>query len=78
MRNHEQLRHSSTLPTRGESMAWHKEWVRVGDNELPLVRQVEVAKHAPSLDAYQSVWACSLCVDFNAHGDVMENHLADV
>ena len=73
---HEQLRHS----TSGDKVfkGLHQEWIRVSDDELHLVRQAEEARPAPSLNAVDGVWACSLCVDFNACGDVMKRHLADM
>ncbi|KAI0730866.1 hypothetical protein C8Q76DRAFT_792993 [Earliella scabrosa] len=54
----------------------HREWTRVSDNELPLVQRVEAAKHVLSFDAHPSaLWACSLCINFNARGYVMKKHL---
>ncbi|KAI0730875.1 hypothetical protein C8Q76DRAFT_793002 [Earliella scabrosa] len=55
----------------------HQEWIRVSDDELLLVHQAEEARPAPSLNTVDGVWACSLCVDFNAYGDVMKR-LADM
>ncbi len=53
----------------------HDDWVPVAEGELRLISRAEVITHTHSLDIPGSVWACSLCTDFDATGRDMKVHL---
>ena len=55
----------------------HDRWQAVSVEDLEVVKKLEATEHAdiPSLSTFGSVWACSLCVDWNGRAQAVKAHL---
>ena len=47
----------------------HDKWERVPDEDIPAVKNIEAREHILRLSTPGSVWACSLCVNWDASGE---------
>ncbi|KAI0794298.1 hypothetical protein C8Q74DRAFT_1365780 [Fomes fomentarius] len=71
------LHHAMTVLDAGsDPLKHHDEWTPVAERELPLIYRAERITHTLSLDIPGSVWACSLCTDFDGTGGEMKVHLS--
>ena len=54
----------------------HNRWQAVSAEDLEVVKKVATAcAGTPSLSTVGSIWACSLCVDWNGRAQAIKAHL---
>ncbi|RDX50896.1 hypothetical protein OH76DRAFT_1481957 [Lentinus brumalis] len=60
-----------------KSLIEHDQWESVGSNDMQTIKKLEEKEHVrfPSLWSPGSVWACSLCVDWDGEGHDVVSHL---
>lgn len=56
----------------------HDQWEHVSADDMPTVENAEAQKHDLSFSMPGSVWACSLCVNWDEKSEKIKAHLQEM